>query len=567
MDSNTAKQTKAKADKMWAEIQKAQKTTIENIVNGTASKKDIDMLHRAIASVSKLAADVFDRSIAMVDKTAQKIAERESNNTSDKEGETISDERDAQIMREAVRDELKKRSGDILKAVEEIVSEESNWPVPEGTVMRDGRPDPRMPTKEEHDREVLHKTADNVEELLKKISDDSKKHGNKPIADIKNDEDEEEDYGDTESKEGQKSHLAPPGKSKPTIDHASKASSWLREGKSKHKDTESWRDKARDISKEWWRNFKQWSTGWIKPKSMLSELANIAGMAALFTPQFREWIADEIKKIKDWLTFDNVKETLSSVWEFITREATALIDRIRKALGLDGGAKEREDDKGIDKVQDFLGRTEGGKVLDKIRDEQKTLNADDHTGSLWSKAKHALGYSATKDEKEDAARKFIADAPSAIAELEKQAAAKDAEAAGYLSGKLKPPNGEDPKMAAREPAAEAKLMRQRIEKIKADLPKAQDIAKNAPPSTAAAPATLTAATSPSSTMTAAQPPKAVSADNAAAAAPPAPPPADTAPASAANTTGAGSTPAVPASKIPSNDDSGALSLQNSLHGN
>lgn len=586
--ATTAAQSKAKANKMWAEIQKAQKASIDSIINGNASKKDIDNLHKAIGSASKLAADVFERSIAMIDKTAQKIASKESQAQSDKEGNTISDERDVEIMRKAVADELKKRAGDILKAVDEIVEEDSKWPVGEHG---DEKPPIGLPPAKD-DRKVLHKMAGQVDELLKKIGDDAKKHGKKPIADIEEGADDEDDGDDEDADADDESGSTHAGESK--LKHVERRVGKLEEhaahgkkdgkdwpkpkGNSKHKKDRfnsggkshmNPLDKVRDVSKEWWRDFKQWSTGWVKPKSWLGELAKIAGLAALFAPQFREWVENEVKTIKDWMTFDHLKETLGQVWDYVSKEASELIDKLRKALGMDAGpdaAKPRKDDTGLDKTKDFLGRTDGNKSVDRMQSAQNTLDADDNNGGAWDKVKGWFGYSSTKQEKQDAAKRFLADAPNAIKELEKQAKDKDAEASSYLSGKKKPEDGISAKMAAEESTAEAALIRKRIEKIKADLPKAQALDKSATKGADKTAVMDGIGKHQGGTQSAVTPPKSVSADSAASAAPPPPPP-DNAPADPSMGGPSGSSvPSAPASKIPSNDDSGAMSLQNALHG-
>ena len=112
--------TANKAAAKWSELSKAESSTIDKVLKGTATKADTDRLLKLINQYSKLAGDVFKRGVGIIETAADKRIAAEVKKRS-KGGKELTDAETEQLVKDVTSAVYQERSTDLLQAIEELV--------------------------------------------------------------------------------------------------------------------------------------------------------------------------------------------------------------------------------------------------------------------------------------------------------------------------------------------------------------------------------------------------------------------------------------------------------------
>lgn len=308
--------TTAKAAARWSELSKAESTTIDKVLKGTATKADTDRLLKLINQYSKLAGDVFKRGVGIIETAADKRIAAEVKKRS-KGGNELTDGETEQLVKDVTAAVYQERSSDLLQAIEELV---------------DSANESLSTFSEQQYDDAVDTAKSQYDELIKRLQGQVKDKGGavvtpsgvKTVEDVLREVEESQQGGGSDSDLiGDEDHSSP-------YSTQNKAEQAARRQEDKEA-TDNW-------AGAWWRKFNEYKDsfgGKAKDagKNLLGELAKLGGLAYIFSPVFRKWIDDKLSEIGNFFTMDNVKKLLGEAWEFIKKEADEFTNHLKEMMG------------------------------------------------------------------------------------------------------------------------------------------------------------------------------------------------------------------------------------------
>lgn len=315
-----------KALKKWEELSASESTTLDRIVQGTASKQDIQRISSLIQGYSKLAHDVFKRGIALIEKEAK----TEVKQTLDKlPAHAVSTE---EVTSKALERAYKEQGAALLEAVTELIIETSNDSTATvGSYMDNHFNDSDTLSKHYH-QDVIRQ--------LEKIQEREDRQGSTPSFSVQDKLEEHQRLLEQVEENTQIGDLKD-GPNSPTssdrvgnvldpipvsVDNIDELAQRPQNGYNNYRDyQDSW-------VKQWWRNLRTFVAGRVRPKSLMQELASLAGMTYIFSPRFRDWINEKISDVSNMIGIDKIKGLLKDVYNWIKTEASNILQFIVDSL-------------------------------------------------------------------------------------------------------------------------------------------------------------------------------------------------------------------------------------------
>ncbi len=423
--------TSKKAEAQWEALSKAESSTIDKVLSGNATKADTDRLLKLINQYSKLAGEIFQRGVTIIEDTADKRIAKEVKKREKQIGGELPDAEVAAIVQEITQSVYQERGSDLLQAIEEMVNSAT---------------ESFEQFSDEDYNEAVDAAKSQYEELIRRLKVQTKgprQEKKVPVQGSSEGMTVEDVLADIYDSLGL-------GESGTTTDEedASQTSGWFkRHDADSTVSNQEHKEAVKDWATEWWRKFKQFGGQLTsRPKDtafdLLKEVAKLAGMAYIFSPDFRNWIDSKLADVGNWFTMDNVQKLLGEAWTFIKKEASDFVDNMKEWFGIrdyDSGDLDKDHAALMRGIEEQTAKVEEAKAdaakIQKAIDERNAAS----DGGVWDTI--SGGYANSLDElsiwgakrREASARKELEELKEKLRENEQAQSSSVAAAMGMGS--------------------------------------------------------------------------------------------------------------------------------------